>query len=64
MLIPKVINLLKPFADTTLDAENENACISRNNSIEQENKLWVECESSNWYWYNEKWIGHTIAYYT
>ena len=28
MLIPKVINLLKPFADVTLDAEHENDCIS------------------------------------
>ena len=28
MLIPKVINLLKPFADARLDAEYENACIS------------------------------------
>ena len=28
MLIPKVIKLLKPFADATLDAEYENACIS------------------------------------
>ena len=28
MLIPKVIRLLKPFADATLDAEDEYACIS------------------------------------
>ena len=28
MLIPKVIRLLKPFSDATLDAEHEYACIS------------------------------------